>query len=153
MEELYNWKEDRIYFKVSNLTFDLQLRKPYTLIDGMSGSGKTLLVTSILDKKKEEKQSYREYNVSNIVVIDNNTEHIKNILNSTKKKLIIIDKADSIITDDINDIIYANKNNNRYLIMIRKPITLPVSPNHIAELVNSNNVFKLTYEFNQEGWE
>ena len=41
---------------------------------------------------------------------------------------------------------------NRYLIFVRKPMGLEVTPNHFAEFIRVNNTICIKYMFDIKGW-
>lgn len=147
--EIYNWDENRILFTDKyGITFDIQLRGKIIIGGGKSGSGKTLLCNRINNILKDRNKLKNQYRASNIFML--NEDNIDK-LSHQQHKLIIIDRADILLTDKDTNII--NKDTlNRYLIMSRKPLKIEVSPNHFADFIKINNRITTNYEFNIAGW-
>ena len=91
---------------------------------------------------------FKKYNADNIVVADKNWLNEIENLNS---KLIVIDRADIVLTEEIKECI-KNDCSNVYLLFIRGPIGLNISPNYYAHLVREDNTIRLEYEFNVGRW-
>ena len=66
-------------------------------------------------------------------------------------KLVVIDRADIVFTGEIKECI-KNDCGNDYLLFMRGPIGLNISPNYYAHLVRKDNTIRLEYEFNAGGW-
>lgn len=148
MKSCYDFDENILSFGVkSGLTIDLRFRGNKTILYGDSGIGKSLIVT-LLSGIQADKSWLALYNADNIVLLKNN--NIAEIYKANRK-LIIIDRGERIITDNIVSKINSD-GANRYLIMIRKSFGFDVSPNHYATLIRENNTLKLNYKFSVRGW-
>lgn len=147
--DIYNWDENRICFtdKYDN-KFNIELRGQITIINGDSASGKTLLCSKIRDMQKDKNKLMQKYNSDNIFIFN---EDNKDKLSQQRHKLVIIDRADILLSDKEEDII-DNDRYNRYLIFVRRPLNIEVSPNHLADLVRHGNEITAQYEFNVRGW-
>lgn len=149
MQQSYDWDNNIIQFedKYTN-KFKIQLKGRVTIVTGDSASGKTLLCSRLKNIKHDKNISNQKYRADNILLV--NEDNIGGITNQ-KQKLIIIDRADQVLTDDIVDNINRD-GDNRYLIFTRKPTGLTVTPNHFAEMQLINGELTLQYQFNVRGW-
>ena len=123
----------------AGINFKLVLKDNIILIGGLSGSGKTLLVDAFQSDKALNPDS-------NIICINFLTEKkfIDEILTNSKGQLIVIDNADTILTDDQKfDISIDHK--NQYIIFTHSLEGFEPSDSSIAELVVKNNVGELYY--------
>lgn len=151
MEKCYNWSSNTLKFSdKNNNKFNLSFKGNKTIVFGASATGKTFLCTSIEKIIKDKNNLLKPYNADNIFILtEDNYEKLK----LQEEKLIIIDRAEFILNEDIVN--YINKdNNNRYLIFLRKAMGIELSPNHFAELKMDKNTKEivLDYEFNIKGW-
>ena len=73
----------------------------------------------------------------------------KNQIIELKNNLIIIDRADLVMTKDLADFINRDKK-NKYLVMARGVTGIDVSPNYYATLQKEVNCFKFTYAFSEK---
>jgi hypothetical protein len=144
-KQIYNWESNIIDFvDVNENKFYFQLKGNKTIISGMSASGKTLLCTRIKQIIDDRNISMKPYNADNVfVVTQDNIEKIY----KQQNKLIIMDRADLLITDRLVKHINSDFS-NRYLLFLRKPVGIELSPNHFAELYkDDDNSLKLKYDF------
>lgn len=150
MRECYSWKENRLMLSdtYENI-FDFHLRGNKTIVQGNSGTGKTLLYNAIKVFKDINDSKFADYDLSNIVLIDKNNV---NEIGTFKKKLIVIDRADVIITPDVGQIINSDFGINRYLIFARTFIGVEISPNYYATVVRTGKELTLKYMFSVKGW-
>lgn len=81
-------------------------------------------------------------------IIDKNNV---NEIGTFKKKLIVIDRADVIITPDVGQIINSDFGINRYLIFARTFIGVEISPNYYATVVRTGKELTLKYMFSVKG--
>lgn len=147
MKQIYYWETNTIDFEDDNGSkFILTLRDGITQLKGESGVGKTYLCKQI---EKIQSQGNSKYKADGIVIANKN--NIKYILENSKQKLIIVDNAHLVLTDDLVDIINMDEN-NRYLIITRVSIGLEISPNHQADMILTNNLATLKYRFSVKGW-
>ncbi len=149
MQQSYDWNNNIIQFEDKYCNkFNLQLRGKITIVTGDSASGKTLLCNKLKSIKHDKNLSKQIYRADNIFLV--NDDNIDALINQ-KKKLIIIDRAEQILTSDIVDSINQDKD-NRFLIFTRKPIGIIATPNHFAEMQLINGELTLQYKFNVRGW-
>lgn len=139
----YDWENNRLEFtEPSGKKFDLKFRGNKTIVGGFSGVGKTYLV-DLISKIKGVKNNNKV--VDNIFVLSEDNKY--RLLNGEiKHMLVIIDRGDIVLDEKIVEFINRDFNTNRYLIFIRKPVGLEITPNHSATFVNKNNVIGLHYD-------
>lgn len=151
MKQCYDRKSNKLLFTDANgITFDFQMRGMKTIVHGDSATGKSLLCTRLREIQNDYNQNdvLKKYNADNIVVADKNWLNVIENLNS---KLIIIDRADIVLTEEIKECI-KNDCSNVYLLFMRGHIGLNISPNYYAHLVRDDNTILLEYEFSAGGW-
>lgn len=144
---MYDFDNNRLYFETKDgIIFDLNMRKNKCIVRGNSGTGKTY----ICDYISAIQQSYNAlpYKYENVFIL--NRLNIYELQHQTNK-LIIIDRGDLIINDDIKEFINT-KDNNNYLIFARSVLGIDASPNYYAELCLKDNVVHLEYSFSERGW-
>lgn len=148
MQQVYDWDTNKISFISSgDLKFDLELRGEKNIVSGTSASGKTLLC-NIIAGIKGDLNSVKQYEATNIYLANQNSlEGIR----AQENKLIIMDRADLLLDAGMVDFINHDYK-NRYLLFLRKPMGLEITPNHFAEMVFSDDTFKLRYLFSVGGW-
>jgi len=139
---------DKLEFIMKAYTFSFELRPPITVVDGDSGVGKSLFWRCLLAIKQlpEYKNKYTD------VILMNRDTDIKTILGS-KDKLFVIDNGD-ILFDEAPEVVEFISLDalNQYIIMCRCDYNFEISPNHYANIVEVDNKFTLSYEFNLRGW-
>ena len=79
--------------------------------------------------------SFKPYNADNIFIVSKDN---KDKLSLQKGKLIIIDRAELILDEQMVEIINADRGDNRYLIFLRKPMGIELSPNYFGTLCKKN---------------
>ena len=147
--EIYNWDENKISFEDKyGIKFNIQLRGQITIVNGSSASGKTLMCSRIKDIQKDKNNIAKKYNSDNIFIV--NDDNIDKLADQ-KHKLIIIDRADMLLSEKEEQIINSDVY-NRYLIFVRRPLNIEVSPNHFADLIKREQEISTQYEFNVKGW-
>lgn len=147
--QIYNWDKNRIYFIDKYETiFSISLHNGITIINGESASGKTLMCKRIMDIQKDKNKIAQKYSADNIFIV--NDDNIDK-LSQQRDKLIIIDRADILLSNKEINIINCDIH-NRYLIFARRPLGIKVTPNHFATLVKQGNDIATQYEFNVKGW-
>lgn len=145
----YNWDENRLLFNDTyGNKYDLKFKGKITIIQGESGTGKTLIYNHI-KKLKELSGRFIEYAVSNIELID---KYNINSIEEFEHKLIIIDRGDLLINSEVADIINHDFGKNRYLIFARKFTGVEISPNYYGVIKKNEKELKLEYMFNVKGW-
>lgn len=149
MENCYNWESNILKFADKNGNkFNLKFKGDKTIVSGDSATGKTLICTLLNNISKDKNKSLKPYNADNVFVL---TEENAEKLVNQNNKLIIIDRAEYILNDNIVDYIN-NDRNNRYLLFLRKAMGIELSPNHFAELKKTDNETVLEYAFDVKGW-
>lgn len=151
MENCYNWTSNTLKFSDKNGNrFNLKFKGDKTIVSGESATGKTFICTSLDRLIKDKNNSLKPYSADNIFILtDDNYER----LSLQEKKLIIIDRAEFVIDEDIVNFINRDKK-NRYLIFLRKAMGIELSPNHFAELKRDESTKEtvLDYQFDIKGW-
>lgn len=144
--KVYDYDKNCIKLRTKNrLSYDLDLRGNITIIDGESGSGKTLLVENI-SRLKCNSSAITGFDVSDIIVVRD-----PNFSVVDSKVLYIIDHGDRILTDTICESI-CKCIFTRFLIFARGSYNLGVSPNHLGNFVKEDNTIKISYDFNERWW-
>lgn len=125
--------------KQAGIDFKLNIKSNLTLIGGPSGAGKTILFQAFQTDKLLS-------NKSNILCLNYNTDEklISEALKESTGKLIVIDNADTILTDNQKFTISLDMR-NQYIIFTHSLSGFKPSENSIAELVIENNIGKLYY--------
>ncbi|MGN0483133.1 MAG: hypothetical protein ACI4HI_06255 [Lachnospiraceae bacterium] len=151
MDNIYDFETGRLRAAYRDAVFfDMMIRKPITQINGDSGTGKTLLVSFIKNEKKNARFNTDEDRVSNIAVFDDVVAQKE--LAAIKDSLIIIDRCDLLLTQEITDFIAADRRNH-YLLFSRTALPLGLSPNYYGEFVcDSEKVISIHYKFSETGW-
>lgn len=153
MIQCYDWEKNLLKFcdRQGN-QFELQMRGRKTIVKGNSGTGKTLIVkrlTDIIENEDVNGLKVSEYSADNIVILDRRNI---SMLQFIKGKLIIIDRADLILTDEkVIEFINADFD-NRYLIFARHPMGLRITPNYVGDLYREGKTIRLKYKFDVVGW-
>lgn len=153
--ECYDWKENKLEFSdTRGNQFRLQFKGNKTIVHGKTASGKSLIVQKLqsIDGIGNVRMfDFKPYSIDNIFIL---TSHNKDeyILGKVKQKLIIIDRGDLMIDEEMAELINDDFNTNRYLIFARKPLGIDISPNHFGKLVNHDGIIELEYDFDVKGW-
>lgn len=148
-KQCYNWEENRLRFKDSNnKEYDIKLRGNITVVNGDSASGKSLVVHKLSEFKARNNKGMTPYSIDNIFIV--NMDNKDKILEQ-HDKLIIIDRAEMIMTPDLAYFINRDSE-NRYLVYSRAPIGIEVSPNYYANMIDENGVLKIRYLYSVKGW-
>lgn len=151
MEKCFDWNLGLHLKYNENLEFKLWFKGFKTIISGESGSGKSLLYNKIKELQEDNLNPdwLRKYDVGNIVLYNRDSlDKIKKL----KKNLIIVDRADLILDEEMVSWINYDCGYNKYLIFSRKPLGIDLSPNYFGEFINVNGVIQIKYEFDVRGW-
>lgn len=151
MTQCYSWKNNLLSFIDQNdNTFHFEFKGNKTIVCGESGTGKTLICSALKYYIEDiNNQDYKVYDANNIFLLSRDN---KNKLKDQKGKLIIIDRAEMVLDHTSVEFINADRGINRYLIFLRKPIGIELSPNYFAVLDRKDNSFQLKYPFDIKGW-
>lgn len=128
----YNTKNCGVEFR---LKFNTQI----TIIDGDSGIGKTVLFKAL-----ERDSLLKKINAVCLNYDDVTSGIIDITLRSKDSRLIVIDNADTILTDK-DKLSIALNNTAQFIIFAHSIEGFPTSNQGIAELVVKNNKGKLVY--------
>ena len=146
----YNWDTNELKFidKDKN-NFNIKLRGNKQIICGDSSTGKSLLVSRLLQFSHNKNKTFRTYTTDNIfIVMPENIRYIE----EQQDKLIVIDRADLMLTPKIVDSINLDRGYNRYLIIGRVFKGLEISPNYYAHMIEKDKTFELKYLYSVRGW-
>ena len=150
MTDCYDWDKNILHFiNKNNNEFNLQLRGKATIIDGESGTGKSLLVSRLQEFIDDPNEGALDYNTDNILIVN---KYNRDMIFNAVGKLIIIDRGERLITDKIVDFVNSNRGKNRFLIFMRKAVGFSISPNYHGRLVRNGNQISIQYIFNVPGW-
>lgn len=120
---------------------DFDFRNNITILMGDSGSGKTTVFDIMQEAAVEDKRLLCINYISKTHDVD-----IEKLIMGTKGKLIVIDNADIILTDNLRKHI-ALDNENQYIIIGRNPSNLLTTKDNLYELdvtnTEENTVFRL----------
>lgn len=146
----YDWDKNLLYFEDKNGNiFNLQLRGPATIIDGKSGTGKSLIVSKIQSFMRDYNDSSLGYSTDNIIILD---KYNKNSIFNETGKLIIIDRGEVLVDQKIVDFVNGDMERNRFLIFMREAVGFSISPNYHGRLVQEGKEIKIHYRYNIPGW-
>lgn len=120
------------------IKFDLKFLHELLLIDGDSGTGKSLFYKLIKSNT---------LNDDSTLCINKDMAHINiaSILKDTFNKLVVIDNADIILGPMERHIIASGNNNNQYIILGRDTAGLVEFPDQYAIMTIRNNIATLDY--------
>lgn len=150
MKQCYDWDDNLLSFTdINDNAFYLKLKGNKTIVSGKSATGKSLLCDILKNYTDDNNTGLKPYNADNIFIANKDN---RDKISAQKKKLIIIDRAEFILTREIIDTINRDRGINRYLIFLRKPLGIELSPNHFAVLKKEGNQITLEYEFDVKGW-
>ena len=145
---MYSFDENRLIIKTKeNICFDLKMRGSKCIINGGSGSGKTLLCEFIQDSQDSFNDDFGD-KFPNVFILSIQN---KNQITDLENHLIIIDRADLIMTEKLSNFINRDRK-NKYLVMARGVTGIDASPNYYATLQKDNDYFRLHYAFSEKGW-
>lgn len=146
MIKVYDYTKNVLAFTRKDATkYHIELRGKITIIDGNSGTGKSLLVTELYHLKESGKQ-LTGVNTDNIVFITSNQDSIVD-----DKILYILDRADMFLDDEMCNKI-CDCSNARFLIFVRGSYNLGVSPNHFGRFEKNFDTISVVYDFNEKWW-
>lgn len=146
-------KLDNMHLIVDNnalIHFDLELRPSITIIEGDSGTGKTMLIDTIKDLQAAEQLTGRKYLDTDRNIQFLNFDTVNDL--SAENTFYIIDNADILLTDKLSKAIIRNRFNSRFLIFGRRSYNLGLSPNYFGEFYDDNGVIRVKFEYSELGW-
>ena len=151
MQQCYDWQSNVLKFTdVNGNKYNLKFRGNKTIVHGDSATGKSLLCTMLKSYINDNNNaSFKPYNADNIFIVSKDN---KDKLSLQKGKLIIIDRAELILDEQMVEIINADRGDNRYLIFLRKPMGIELSPNYLGTLCKKDGELQLEYECYVRGW-
>lgn len=143
---LYNYSTNEINFtRKDGLKYSLKLNGRVVVVDGDSGTGKTLLVNE-LSSLKNSNSNLTGVDLSNIIILHSKDDKIKD-----DEVLYILDRGDMILDDYVCDKI-CDCSKARFLIFARGNYNLGISPNHFGRFERTDNTISLVYDFNEKWW-
>ena len=151
MQQCYDWQSNVLKFTdVNGNKYNLKFRGNKTIVHGDSATGRSLLCTMLKSYINDNNNaSFKPYNADNIFIVSKDN---KDKLSLQKGKLIIIDRAELILDEQMVEIINADRGDNRYLIFLRKPMGIELSPNYFGTLCKKDGELQLEYECYIRGW-
>lgn len=143
---MYDYEHNLLKIKVkTGVEIELQMRGRITIVSGQSATGKTFICDYISTIQRGMNDD-NEYDNVFVLNMDN-----KDKIFNQHDKLVMIDRADMILTSDIADFINQDRN-NKYLIFARGITGIRITPNYVATIERDENKVWLKYKFNREGW-
>lgn len=131
--------------KDNNIDFLLRFKDRITFINGDSGIGKTMLFKAI-----ERDTLVSKTNIICLNYDDLPSGNLEYTLNNARNKVIIIDNADVILSDNMKNQITFDDRNNQFIIFAHSTKGFLPTRNSITELVIKNNKGKLRYPLLKE---
>lgn len=149
MLEIYDFDNAFLHLDSGrDFIFDLQLRPKCTVLTdrttGKIEDRRSLITYSALDYIDFV---IKEYDDSTNIHVFNSAFGVSELGNKDRC-LVIIDDADILMTDEVNNYIRCH-NGNHYLFMSRRPFGLDIPPSHIGELYDENGILKIHYKFDE----
>lgn len=149
MENGFDFESGKLIVNSGNMHFDLDIRKPISQIVGNSATGKTWLVNYMQNDRKSGVSNGISY-FRNVYTVTS-VEETK-ILKGVTKSLILIDRGDFILVDNLVSKIRADRKNT-YLIFARGGYSFGISPNYYGEFeMKESGVVVIKYMFSEKGW-
>ncbi len=129
---------------IAGVKFDIELKNDLVLVEGDSGTGKTLLFKALVQ--------YTGVYGSPLVFLNyertfSDIDKIRDTLIKSRNKLIVIDNADIILDLEMRGRIALDRNGNQYLIFGRNIYGLGVTKRALCYLEIKNNIGKLKYKY------
>lgn len=125
--------------KYANLEIDLEFKSELTIICGDSAVGRTFIYNLLSEEPSKDKIIFINYLTPSDIL-----EYIV-LSGKIKNRLIVIDNADILLSEErvVNGI--RNDNSNQYIVMMRKYDSLAKSQKNIARLIRRENRLVLYY--------
>ena len=150
MQECYNWNTNTLDFTdVNGNKYYFELKGAKTIVGGETATGKTLVCNKLMDIIQDDNIGMKPYAANNIFVF---TQQNREKLFEQNHKLILIDRAEMVLSEVEIEFINADTSVNRYIIFARAPLGVDLSPNYFAEIENENGTMKIKYLFDERGW-
>lgn len=145
VQKVFDFKKKSLDFVTKDgIRFNFNLREHITMLSGDSGVGKSYFVDVLEEKVSNFHNSViSSYDFTSIKIIRESFE--VNMLNLFSQALIIIDKADIILTEAHREFIH-NDENNLYLIIGRNADFLDLTPDCFAVLKQEGQEVFLEYD-------
>ena len=125
--------------KYANLEIELEFKYELTIICGDSAVGRTFIYNLLSEEPSKDKIIFINYLTPSDIL-----EYIV-LSGKIKNRLIVIDNADILLSEErvVNGI--RNDNSNQYIVMVRKYDSLAKSQKNIARLIRRENRLVLYY--------
>lgn len=125
--------------KYANLEIELEFKYELTIICGDSAVGRTFIYNLLSEEPSKDKIIFINYLTPSDIL-----EYIV-LSGKIKNRLIVIDNADILLSEErvVNGI--RNDNSNQYIVMMRKYDSLAKSQKNIARLIRRENRLVLYY--------
>ena len=150
MQECYDWNTNTLDFTdVNGNKYYFELKGTKTIVGGETATGKTLVCNKLMDIIQDDNIGMKPYAANNIFVF---TQQNREKLFEQNHKLILIDRAEMVLSEVEIEFINADTSSNRYIIFARAPLGIDLSPNYFAEIENDSGTTKIKYLFDERGW-
>lgn len=150
MKYCYDWDKNEMVFKIPGMKYKYELRFKgrKTIVGGKSATGKTMLCNVLKEILDYQGIAAKDYDASNVFILNNDN---KDKLRNQVQKLIVIDRGEIQIDNEIKNFINQDRK-NRYLLFLREPIGINLSPNYFADMEKRRDSIILNYRYNEQGW-
>ena len=150
MKSCYDWDKNELEFKIPGMMhkYALKFKGRKTIVSGKSATGKTMLCNTLKEILDYHGTAAKDFDASNIFILNADN---KEKLSKQSKKLIVIDRGEIQIDDEIRDFINRDRK-NRYLLFLRQPKGINLSPNYFADMEQRKGSIVLNYRYNEQGW-
>lgn len=150
MKSCYDWDKNEMEFKVPGMMhkYALKFKGRKTIVSGKSATGKIMLCNTLKEILDYHGTAAKDFDASNIFILNSDN---KDKLREQTKKLIVIDRGDIQIDDETRDFINRDRK-NRYLLFLRQPKGISLSPNYFADMEQRKSSIVLNYRYNEQGW-
>lgn len=126
------WKSNILKFTdINGNHYDLIFKGDKTIVCGESATGKTLICSMLNNFIDDNNIGLKPYGADNIFILSKDNKHK---LSEQQEKLIIVDRAEFLLDTETIEFINRDRGTNRYLIFLRKPMGIEVSPNYCADI-------------------
>ncbi len=139
---------------INGYNFDLVMKSNLLLVCGNSGVGRTMIYNHFVDLSLKD-MGIICFNADRIEHLsrDNGISHeecMLELIGDVDHKLIVIDNADLILTDNMRSHISFDTTNN-YLIFGRNVTGFFINENRLAYLTRDDKVYKFNLDYRYEG--
>ena len=139
----------RVSFDYKPIRFDFKLKNRIVVVDGDTGTGKSMFCALLGIEKKTMAKSPFSFEIT---IFNEDLPLELDMLKALSERLIVIDNADMLLTDSVVAYI-AQDDVHQYLIFARVPWDFRIKPDNFAEIEFDEEVktYYLKY-FEVPGW-